>query len=200
VLPAYLKADIPASRLMVEHNPADIDLLKQLRGSNREAFQTLFERYQPMLFRQALFLTGQADLSHDIVQETFVRVWEQRKTLKPHLSFPGFILRISQNLVRDHARQRKTHQKLEIFIPSPSSSEGDNPAEAFELTELEQRLRWIMQNQLSERCRQVFILNRFEAKSYREIATLLHLSVRTVEHHIGHALATLRKNLKDESK
>ncbi len=183
---------------MVEHTPTDKDLLKRLRGSNKEAFQALFERYQPMLFRQALFLTGQKDLAHDIVQETFVRVWEQRRVLKPHLSFPGFILRISQNLIRDHARQRKTHEKLEVFVPSPSPSEGDNPAEALELTELQNKIRWTLQNQLTERCRQVFLLNRFEGKSYQEIAHLLRLSVRTIEHHVGHALKILRENLRDE--
>ncbi len=198
MLAAYLETDSPASSLMVEHNPTDIDLLKRLRGSNQEAFQRLFERYQPMLFRQTLFLTGQYDLSHDIVQETFVRVWEQRKSLKPHLSFAGFILRISQNLVRDHARQRRTHERLEVYVPSPPPSEGDNPAEVLELTELEGKLRWTIQNRLTERCRQVFLLNRFEGKSYQEIAHLLRLSIRTVEHHVGHALRILRENLRDE--
>ncbi len=183
---------------MVEHSPTDTDLLKQLRKSDRSAFRTLFNRYQPMLFRQALFLTGQTDPSHDIVQETFVRVWEQRKALKPHLSFPGFILRISQNLIRDRARQKKTHERLEIHIPAPALSEGDNPEEAFRLTELEKKIRSVLQHQLTERCRQVFVLSRFEGKSHREIAVLLHLSERTVEHHVGHALKVLRINLRDE--
>ena len=182
---------------MVEYNPTDTDLLKRIRGSNREAFQTLFERYQPMLFRQALFLTGQIDVSHDIVQETFVRVWEQRRVLKPNLSFPGFILRISQNLVRDRARKKKTHDRLETYIPAPVPSEGDDPEEALLLTELERKIRSILQHQLTERCQQVFVLSRFEGRSHREIAGMLHLSSRTVEHHIGHALKILRENLRD---
>jgi RNA polymerase sigma-19 factor, ECF subfamily len=183
---------------MVEHSPTDIDLLKRLRGSDREAFQTLFERYQPMLFRQALFLTGERDLSHDIVQETFVKVWEQRKMLNPRLSFAGFILRISQNLIRDRARQRKTHERLEAYIPANAHSEGDDPEETLALNELQRKIRSILQFQLTERCRQVFTLSRFEGKSHREIATMLRLSERTVEHHVGHALKILRQHLGEE--
>jgi RNA polymerase sigma-70 factor (ECF subfamily) len=161
-----------------------------------EAFRTLFERYQPVVFRQVLFQTRHVDLAHDIVQETFVRIWEHRTTLKPHLSFLAFALRISRNLVRDAARHRAVRERLQNAIPAPSLSEGDDPAEALQATTLEERLIEVINGELAEKCRRIFLLSRFEGMSNREIAELLGLSVRTVEHQINRALKVLRKQLK----
>ena len=156
----------------------------------------LFDRYQPIIFRRVLFLTRETDLSHDIVQETFLRVWEHRASLKPKLSFLAYALRISGNLVRDHARHHKTRERLEKHVPLPPLSEGDDPAQALQLTMLEEQLNAIITRDLPEKCRTIFLLNRFEGKTHREIADILGLSVRTVEHQIGHALEVMRKRLK----
>ncbi len=180
----------------VEEKTADSQLLERVRDSDVEAFRSLFERFQPIVFRQVLFQTRQADASHDIVQETFVRIWEHRAKLKPHLSFLAYALRISGNLVRDDARHRTTRERLQGAVPPPSLSEGDDPGEALQLTMLEERLIAIINEELAEKCRRIFVLSRFEGKSNREIADLLGLSVRTVEHQINHALKVVRRKLK----
>jgi RNA polymerase sigma-70 factor (ECF subfamily) len=180
----------------VEEKTADSQLLERVRDSDAEAFRVLFERFQPIVFRQALFQTRQADVSHDIVQETFVRIWEHRAKLKPHLSFLAYALRISGNLVRDAARRRATRERLQGAVPPPSLSEGDDPAEALQLGLLEERLLAVINGDLAEKCRRIFVLSRLEGKSNREIADLLGLSVRTVEHQINHALKVVRRRLK----
>lgn len=180
----------------VDDRTADSQLLERVRDSDVEAFRTLFERFQPMVFRQVLFQTREADLAHDIVQETFVRIWDHRATLKPHLSFLAYALRISQNLVTDAARHREIRERLQGAIPPPSMSQGDDPAEALQLAMLEERLMAVINGELPEKCREIFLLSRFEGKSNREIANLLGLSVRTVEHQINHALKVLRKKMR----
>jgi RNA polymerase sigma-70 factor (ECF subfamily) len=179
----------------VEQTVTDTELLEKVRASDEEAFRALFYRYQPILFRQALYQTGDIDFAHDVVQETFVRVWEHRESLKPHLSFLAYLLRISRNLVRDSVKHRKIREKLESALPPPALSEGDDPGEAFQLNALRERISVIANRDLTERCREVFFLSRLEGKTHQEIAELLDLSVRTVEHHIGHAMKVLRKNL-----
>jgi RNA polymerase sigma-70 factor (ECF subfamily) len=161
-----------------------------------EAFRVLFDRYQPIIFRQALFRTREIDLSHDVVQETFLRIWERRSSLKPHLSFLAYALRISENIVRDTFRHRKTRQRLEGNIPPPALSVGDDPAESLQLTMLQEKLNAVINEGLPERCRLVFTLSRFEGKSNQEIADLLKISVKTVENQIGHALKVMRKKMK----
>jgi RNA polymerase sigma-70 factor (ECF subfamily) len=171
-----------------------------MRGSDMEAFRVLFDRYQPIIFRQALFRTREIDLSHDVVQETFLRIWERRSALKPHLSFLAYALRISENIIRDTFRHRKTRQRLEARIPPPAVSVGDDPAESLQLTMLQEKLSAVINESLPERCRLVFTLSRFEGKSNQEIADLLKISVKTVENQIGHALKVMRKKMKGYGK
>ena len=65
-----------------------------------------------------------------------------------------------------------------------------------EVAELESRI-WKVIDSLPEKCREIFILNRFEEKKYAEIAEFLRISVKTVEAQMSKALKTLRENLKD---
>ncbi len=174
---------------------SDEPLMERVRNSDTEAFRILFERYQPIVFREALFRTRQIDASHDIVQETFLRVWEHRSSLRPRLSFLALLLRISGNLVRDLARRQRTRERLRGRIPLPATSEGDNPEEALSLSRLQARLTTIINDHLPDRCRTVFLLSRFERMTNGEIARLLGISVRTVEHQVNLALKVMKREL-----
>jgi RNA polymerase sigma-70 factor (ECF subfamily) len=180
----------------VEEQVPDTWLLEQVKKSDQEAFRILFERYQPMVFRRVMFQTGQKELAHDIVQETFIRVWEHRQALKPQLSFPAYLFRISGNMVNDAFRHRNVRERLEEDVPIPNYSEGDHPEEVLQLTMLQTRIHAIIHSDLPPKCREIFLLSRFEEKSHLEIASMLHISVRTVEHQIAHALKILHKRLK----
>jgi len=169
--------------------------MEKVKDSDIEAFRTLFSRYQSVIFRQVLFQTRQTDLSHDIVQETFVRIWEHRASLRPHRSFLALALSISNNLIRDAIKHRKVRERLEGEVPRPVLSEGDDPYEALQLSMLEEELTAIIKEGLGEKCRTVFLLSRFEGMSNREIAELLGLSPKTVENQIHHALKVLRTKL-----
>jgi len=179
----------------VEQKPTDIQILELVKDSDMRAFRMLFDRYQPVLFRHVLFQTGHTDLSHDIVQETFVRIWEHRHSLQPHLNFLAYILRISRNLIYDAVKHQKVRERLEIYLPSSALSEYDDPAEALQLTLLQEKIAAIINNDLPPRCREIILLSRFEGKTHQEIADTLKLSVRTVENQISYALKILRKKL-----
>jgi RNA polymerase sigma-70 factor, ECF subfamily len=159
-----------------------------------EAFRVLYEQYQPILFRHVLFQTRDADASHDIVQETFIRVWEHRARIDPRLSFPAYLMRISGNIIRDESRRRRRRDMLGAEIGQPETSESDDPLNALDARMLEEELTAAITD-LPDKCRAVFLLSRIEGKSNGEIATMCGTSVRTVEHQISHALDVLRKCL-----
>ncbi len=179
----------------MEPQTSDMQLMEKVRDSDMEAFRALFDRYQPIIFRQALFHTHQTDLAHDIVQETFVRIWGHRSTLRPHHSFLALALSICHNLVLDAVKHRKVRERLDEEIPRPALSEGDDPHEALQRTMLEEKLATVINEELGEKCRTVFLLSRFEGMAHREIAELLGVSTKTVENQINHALKVLRKEL-----
>ena len=173
----------------------DSELIEQVRASNADAFRLLFERYQPVLFRNALFLTRDSDQAHEIVQETFVRIWKHRARLKPSLGFLPFALRIGTNLVRDSLRHRRFQVTLGPETRVPAASNGGSPGEALDRKMLHERVMEAVRRDLPERCREVFLLSRIEQKTNAEIAALLGLSLKTVENQISHALKVLRKKL-----
>jgi RNA polymerase sigma-70 factor (ECF subfamily) len=179
----------------VEQKITDTQLLEQVKNSDMGAFRALFERYQPVLFRQVLFQTGEKDLSHDIVQETFIKVWEHRKSIKPNLSFLAYLLRISRNLICDIVKHQKIRERTSQLIPQIALSENDDPSEALHLNILQRQITTIINRDLPSKCREIFLLSRFEGKTHREIAHIFDLSVRTVENQIAHALKVLRKKL-----
>jgi RNA polymerase sigma-70 factor (ECF subfamily) len=135
-------------------------------------------------------------VAHDCVQETFLRVWERRGALQPELSFPGLLFRIGLNLARDHARRRRTHERLRDGIPPPSRSERDDPAQALALTLLEEELLKVLNAEIPERCRTILLLSRFEGMSNGAIAELLGLSPKTVENQVTRGLSILKRRLR----
>jgi RNA polymerase sigma-70 factor, ECF subfamily len=177
--------------------PTDIELLERVRNSDADAYGELFRRYQPVVFRQVFFRVRESDMAHEIVQETFVRIWDHRAALKPHLPFLALTLRIVQNLIRDAARHTATRERLSVEVPPPALSERDDPSEALAVVMLDQRIRKAIENQLGERCRTVFLLSRYEGKTHQEISDVLGISVKTVENQLTKALKVLRKALKD---
>ena len=176
-------------------------LLERVRAADTAAFKILFEKYQPVLFRYLAGRLRDADLAHDIVQETFVRVWERRMGLKPHLPFYPYIYRISTNLLKDHLKHaeiksRYANETKEALYPEASRPEDMPGGDALDARALEEKIRRIVNEQMGDRCRMIFLLSRVEGKTNREIAEMLQLSIKTVENQITHALKVLRKGLR----
>ncbi len=198
--PPVLRLQVSFSLAILRSVPGAMDeneqnLIRRVRESDFEAFRELFNRYQPVVFRRALYLVRDADLAHDVVQETFVRIWETRQKLRKELSFLALAFRVSRNLVVDLARHRRIEEQSRDRIPRPACSEGDNPVESVELSGLQESLRKALNEDLGERCRTIFLLSRFERMSTREIAALLGIREKTVENQIAKALKVLRRKL-----
>lgn len=173
----------------------DKEIIERVRNSDKEAFRILFERFQPPLFRYVLYRLRDTDAAHDVVQDTFVRVWQHRWSLKPDAPFLPYVLRIGSNLVLDNVKYQEVRRRLEEEVPTIAASEQDDPEQCLHLTILEERVSEIVWTKMPERCREVFLLSRMEGMSNAEIAARLGVSVKTVENQITQALRTLRRHL-----
>jgi RNA polymerase sigma-70 factor (ECF subfamily) len=94
----------------------------------------------------------------------------------------------------DSVKHQKIRDRIDATIPPPARSELDDPAEALHLAMLQETITRII-NDLPQKCREIFLLSRFEGKTNQEIADTLQLSVRTIEHQISKALKVLRKHI-----
>ena len=172
-------------------------LLEKLKCSNKSAFQQLFNDFYDSLFRFVIYRLRDSDLAEDITQETFLRVWRTRESIKPNKSFFSLIARISTNLCYDYFRHMEVRNRHEDQLPEFGKSHFDDPESVNQTAILKEKIQEIVNDKLPDKCRTIFILSRIEGKSNPEIAELLDLSVRTVENQIYRALKILKKNLKD---
>ncbi len=176
---------------------SDTQLLERIRGSDEEAFRSLFERYQPVLFRTLLASVGNPDEVHDLVQETFVRVWNHRDSLRPELPFLGYILKIARNQLKDVAKRRDVRERHATEAIRTTPQAGNDPHGVLQARLLEEALEEIIRTSLPDKCREVFLLSRIEDWSHAEIAAKLGISVKTVENQITKALRIVRHELSE---
>lgn len=137
------------------------------------------------------------DVAEDIVQEFFYNFWKNRESFSPKLSLNAYLYQsIRNNSLHylQHLAVRETFARSMVndYQETGTTENQDN----VELKELNQVINATLQ-QLPERCSQIFRMNRFEGKKYREIAEILSISIKTVEADMGKALRIFRKSLKE---
>src|SRR5687767_5753131 len=93
-------------------------LVEQLHRHDISAFDTLFKKYHLAVYRNILKLTKDSVAAEDLLQESFIRLWEKRLQLDPAQSVAGWLFVISFNLSvnysRKKLREQVIHKKLSI--------------------------------------------------------------------------------------
>lgn len=171
-------------------------LLEKLKNDDQSAFTIIFTRYYPDMVRFSFGLTRNQDSSEEIVQEVFLKLWENRNSLLIHNSLKSFLLKTVQNRSIDSLRHVNiTNKYASIVLEHPILSENDTENYILH-SELEANFNHAMAK-IPAQFAEAFRLSRIENHNYQEIAKELDVSVRTVEVRIAKALGLLRKELKD---
>ena len=170
-------------------NLTDQELTNLTQQSNEAAFQALYHRYYEKLYHFVWVRTRSSEISRDLVQELFVRVWRNRESLDDSKSIKAYFYRIANNLVINYVN-KKANEKA-YLANLPQDKYISSPNDQFEVSEKVQSAI----DGLPERPRTVFVLNRFEGFTYADIATSLEISVKTVEKYMSQALRILREQL-----
>lgn len=132
------------------------------------------------------------EASEDVVQEVFAKLWAKKTEIPLLQSGKNFLFRVTVNATLDHLEKNKKIIRLEGH--DQIGGAVNETEQLLELKELEARISRSL-DELSPKCRAVFVLSRYEGMKYREIADHLDISVKTVENHMGKALAHMREKL-----
>ena len=171
-------------------------LITKLKEGDKNAFSLIFTIYYKDLVLFATNYIHKADLAEEIVQDTFVKIWEEHEELNIVFSLKSFLLKSVQNKCIDMIRHQKIRQNHinDVILNSPDYEYNtDNYLTNSELVGL---IKTTLDN-LPDEISQAYRMNRFEGLKYHEIAEKLNISVRTVEVRIGRALCSLRHELQD---
>lgn len=173
----------------------DIALFNRIKLDDRLALNTAFAQYYDRLCKFASTCSVSHEQSEEIVSDVFFTLWKNRARLEIHTSFRSYLYKA----VRNAALAEKKSTLNEDFSKAERIADPVQPAMLMEYEELQSRFEYAV-NTLPARCRQVFVMNRFEGMKYREISSALGISEKTIEHHIVKALDIIRESVRQYQK
>ena len=167
-------------------------LMSAIRGGSQPALGRLMDRLWPELVRYAARQLGDVELARDIVQETFIQVWERRRAWTPRGSARAYLYRIARHLVIDEKRRRRVRWRWLARQRQQNSPRPATPAEELDAKLLAEALESAVAA-LPNRRREVFELVVLRGLSYAEVAAVMGISVQTVANQMSAALRSVRR-------
>ncbi len=167
-----------------------------IRKLDEASFELLFKSHFKGLCWFAVKYVKDLDTAKEIVQDAFINLWEKREHIdlsKPVKSYLSTIIyNKSLNYLRDNKKFNKDILTFENIYPDTGYHQTDKLIE----NEISNKIKNALE-ELPEKCREVFILSRYENLKYQQIADKLHISVKTVEAQMSKALQHMRTRLID---
>ena len=171
-------------------------LVQRMLGGDESAFSIIFRTYYLDLVLFAGTFLKDRQAAEEIVQDVFIRLWENRESVMITSSLRSFLLKSIQNKCIDTIRHLKIVDDYQSKLQNYPLLLENNTENYVLYSELEDDLKKAL-GKIPDDISKIFLLNRFEGLTYPEIASQLNLSVRMVEIRMGKALALLKHYLKD---
>ncbi len=164
-----------------------------LESTKKKKFSVLFDRYYKRLLGYALKVVKQSDLAEELVQETFIKVWENFENIsKEERSIESYFIKVLKHKIIDNYRKDRTRDK-HVNLYKLNTEFLEDVDREWELQKEIDRIYEALPLKTAE----IFKLSRDKGLTYPEIASQKNISVKTVESHISKALRVFREQLKD---
>jgi RNA polymerase sigma-70 factor, ECF subfamily len=158
---------------------------------NTNNFKELYNRHFGVLVNFAFSKTKDIELSREIVQNTFVKLWHSREDIEIRTSLESYMYSMVRNGIIDHFRKNERIIDLKDTFMLKDIKDDENDHREEEIIELRYYLKKAI-NSLKEKRRVIFNLNKVDGLTYQEIAEYLKISERVVEDNISKAMKEIR--------
>jgi len=173
----------------------DKQLFKEISEGNERAFQLIFKRYYQRMLSFAGKVVKSPHVAEEIVQEVFIRLWEQREVLAEIKNPDNYLFIVMRNHALNHVRAAANEQNRREQLWEALEQRAADAGASLETQEAEQFFEKILA-QLSPQQRKIFRMSREEGYSHQQIADELHLSKHTVKKHVADSLKIFKAYLK----
>lgn len=164
--------------------------IQRFKAGEHEAVKQVFYDYYPMLCEAVFRIVQDRDTAEDLAQNVFIKAWRKREQITIKKSLAAYLRRMAINEALYYLRRKAHREQLqEKHLPTPSLE--PTPHDHLVREEVAGRIDDVVQ-ELPPRCKTIFLLNREDGLSYREIAERLQIKTKTVENQIAKALRILR--------
>ncbi len=179
-------------------------IIKQLQDGNEKVFEQIVREYWPRMFKFALIYTQNNETSQELVQDTFLVLWNNRAILKDNTNLITYLMVVLRNKCLNLLEQARIRQLYIEEIDDETIYQRANlyvlQDEASQIVESEDLHKAIERalSKLPEKTREVFMLSRYDGLKNQQIAETKNISQKTVEYHISKALQILKEELPQE--
>lgn len=168
-----------------------MNIVTHIKQGDLLVFNEVFLQYHEKLYFYVYGKTKSSFCAEEVVQQTFIKLWQYRASLNEAISIDAQIFRIAKTTLIDQLRRQDSHNKMSAVVKAGEETAVNQGLSNLEQQELQRKLQIALSHMPPMR-RKVFELSRLQGLSYREIAARLSISEKTVENHISHALKQLR--------
>ena len=134
------------------------------------------------------------ETAKEIVQDAYISMWEKRETIDMERAVKSYLAMVIHNKCSNYLRDNRKFDKYILDIENLPDVPEYESSDSLVADELKIRIDSAI-NELPEKCREIFVLNRYENLKYQEIADKLQISVKTVETQMSKALQHMRIRL-----
>lgn len=181
--------------------PDNIKLFNRIREDDFIAFETVFKKYYKSLCVFAEHYVGEPEMAKEIVSDFFLKIWENRRNIQINTSVKNYCYTSIRNQSLKYLEHLKVLKKYKEYaenrirhIQFMESVSGDYPLANLISQEIVEEIETSI-DVLPERCKEIFMLSRFEDMSYEDISKKLDVSINTVRKQMSRALEKLRNSL-----
>lgn len=171
---------------------------RKIRKGDINSFEKLFHMFYNGLHGYARTLVRSGEIAEEVVQDVFYNIWKNRDSLRITRSWKSYLYRSVYNNSMMYLRKTRREFSIEEGIAPEMEGGSMDPYQEMQFREVSELVSDTLED-MPERTREIFLLNRQEGLKYKEIAQKLSISVKTVEANMGKALRALRNNLEKYS-
>jgi RNA polymerase sigma-70 factor (ECF subfamily) len=167
--------------------------VRGIKNGNEISFESLFNAYCQKLINFSRRYVQEKDIAENIVQDVFVNLWINRSNLDYTKSIKSYLFTAAKNNSYKHLRHLNVERSYSISKSQDTVEQ--NPQVDIETNERSKLVNHEIEK-LPDKCREIFVMSKFDKFKYSEIADILDISIKTVETQMGRALKKLKENLK----
>ena len=153
-------------------------------------FKMIYDAHFDDLRRYLIYRSGDQDLSGDIAQNVFMKVWTKKIEIASG-NIKSLLFKMATDEFISHIRRKKVEKEYTESIDLRLIREPDNNDDLLEKKVLFQKAL----NQLPEKQKTALLMNKMQGLTHKEIAEILNLSQKAIEKRIRLAMETLKQNL-----
>jgi len=179
----------------------DEELIRRFQAGDEEAFEEIVYRYSDRLMNFAYRFVLDKEESEDIVQDTFLKVYQNRHAYREIAKFSTWIYTITGNLAKTVLRKRRNRKMFFFSRMGPEKKDMDFPSKDRNTEnkverQFDERIIQRAIQKLPEHFRTAIILRDIQELSYEEISNIINAPLGTVKSRINRARLRLQEELK----